>query len=279
MMLDRILYGGVTISDLIISIIILFAAVIIGKAVSLRIRYSLKDKVSKDRLNTISKIVYFSFLTIGFLIVLPILEFRISGFLVAGGILGIIIGFASQSIVTNLISGVFLTFERPFRVDDVVRLGGDNGTMGVVEEIKIISTTMRTFEGVYVRVPNEKVFTGNITNFLENIVRRFEYDVGIRYKDDADEAMELIKELIEKQPMALKNPEPQVFVEKLGGSAVELKVRVWAPSTEWFPLRMELLWKIKKELEENGIQVPFNQQEVWFKNALQMEEERLSGEE
>ncbi len=274
MMLDRILYGGVTVSDFIVSVIILFAAVMIGKAVSLRIRHSLKDKVSKDRLNTISKIVYFLSLMIGFLIVLPILEFRISGFLVAGGILGIIIGFASQSIVTNLISGVFLTFERPFRVDDVVRLGGENGTMGVVEEIKIISTTMRTFEGVYVRVPNEKVFTGNITNFLENIARRFEYDVGIRYKDDADEAMELIKELIEEQPMALKNPEPQVFVEQLGGSAVELKVRVWAPSTEWFPLRMELLWKIKKELEENGIQVPFNQQEVWFKNALQTEEER-----
>ncbi len=278
-MLDRILYGTVTILDLAISVIILFVTVIIGKAISLRIRHSLKDKVSKDRLNTLSKVVYFSFLFIGFLIVLPILEFRISGFLVAGGILGIIIGFASQSIVTNLISGIFLTFERPFRVDDVVRLGGENGTMGVVEEIKIISTTMRTFEGVYVRVPNEKVFTGNITNFLENIARRFEYDVGIRYRDDADEAMAIIKELIEEQPMALKNPEPQVFVEKLGGSAVELKVRVWAPSTEWFPLRMELLWKIKKELEENGIQVPFNQQEVWFKNALQMEEERLSGEE
>jgi len=278
-MLDRILYGTVTILDLAISVIILFVTVIIGKAISLRIRHSLKDKVSKDRLNTLSKVVYFSFLFIGFLIVLPILEFRISGFLVAGGILGIIIGFASQSIVTNLISGIFLTFERPFRVDDVVRLGGENGTMGVVEEIKIISTTMRTFEGVYVRVPNEKVFTGNITNFLENIARRFEYDVGIRYRDDADEAMAIIKELIEEQPMALKNPEPQVFVEKLGGSAVELKVRVWAPSTEWFPLRMELLWMIKKELEENGIQVPFNQQEVWFKNALQMEEERLSGEE
>ncbi|MBS3782162.1 MAG: mechanosensitive ion channel family protein [Candidatus Thermoplasmatota archaeon] len=275
-MFDRVLYGGVTISDLLISITILLAAVIIGKAISLRIRHSLRDKVSKDRLNIVSKIVYFSFLIIGFLIVLPLLEFNISGFLVAGGILGIIIGFASQSIVTNLISGVFLTFERPFRVDDVVKLGGESGTLGVVEDIKIISTTMRTFEGVYVRVPNEKVFTGNIINYLENVARRFEYNVGIRYKDDADEAMRLINELIEEQPMALKEPEPQVFVESLGSSAVELKVRVWAPSTEWFPLRMELLWKIKKELEENGIQVPFNQQEVWFKNPLQMDEDKIS---
>lgn len=275
MMLDRVLYGGVTLLDLFISIIIIFAAVIIGKAISLRIRYSLKDKVSKDRLNTISKFIYFLFLIVGLLIVLPILEFSISGFLVAGGILGIIVGFASQSIVTNLISGLFLTFERPFKVDDIVRLGGEGGTIGVVEDIKIISTTMRTFDGVYVRVPNEKVFTGNIINYLENIVRRFEYDVGIRYKDDADEAMEIIKELIEEQPLALKNPEAQVFVQSLGSSAVELKVRIWAPSTEWYPLRMELLWKIKKKLEENGIQVPFNQQEVWFKNVLQMDEEDI----
>ncbi|MFW5953356.1 MAG: mechanosensitive ion channel domain-containing protein, partial [Candidatus Natronoplasma sp.] len=131
-MLDRVLYGSVTILDILISIIILLAAVMIGKAISLRIRHSLRDKVSKNRLNTISKVIYFLFLIIGFLIVLPILEFSISGFLVAGGILGIIIGFASQSIVTNFISGFFLTFERPFRVDDVVKLGGEDGTLGVV---------------------------------------------------------------------------------------------------------------------------------------------------
>ncbi|MFP4001113.1 MAG: mechanosensitive ion channel family protein [Thermoplasmata archaeon] len=273
-MLERVVYGTVTVSDLLISVIILSIAVILGKALSLRMKHSLKDKVSKDRLNTLSKVVHFTSLIIAFLIVLPILELSISGFLVAGGILGIIVGFASQSIVTNLISGVFLTFERPFRVDDVVKLGGESSTLGVVEDIKIISTTLRTFDGVYVRVPNEKVFTGNITNYLENVARRFEYDVGIRYKDDADKAMEIIKELIEEQPMALKEPEPQVFVESLGSSAVELKVRVWAPSMEWFPLRMELLWKIKQELEENNIQIPFNQREVWFKNALQMDEEQ-----
>lgn len=272
-MLDRVVYDAVTVYDLLISGIILLIAVLLGKIISLRLRKSLKDKVSKDRLNTLSKIIYSIFVFIGLLIVLPILQFNLSGILVAGGILGIIIGFASQSIVTNLISGVFLTFERPFRVDDVVKLGGEGGTLGVVEDIKIISTTMRTFDGVYVRVPNEKVFTGNIVNYLENVARRFEYNVGIRYKDDADEAMKVIESLIEDQPLALKNPPPQVFVDTLGSSAVELKVRVWAPATDWYELRMELLWKIKKELEKNGIQVPFNQQEVWFKNALEMDRE------
>ncbi len=268
MILERVIYGSVTIYDLLLSFIILLATAVIGKIITLKIKNSLKDKISKDRLSTISKFVYIVVLGIGFLSVLPLLEFNLSGILVAGGILGIVIGFASQSIVSNLISGVFLSFERPFRVDDVVKIGGE-GTMGVVEEIRIISTTLRTFDGIYVRIPNEKVFTANITNYLENVARRFEYDIGIRYQDDADRAIEIIKEMIEKEPLALKNPPPQVFVQELGSSAVELKVRVWAPSTDWFELRMQLLWKIKKELQENDIKVPFNQQEVWFMNQLE----------
>jgi len=78
-------------------------------------------------------------------------------------------------------------------------------------------------------------------------------------------------EVIENHPLALKNPPPQVFVEDLGSSAVNLKVRVWGPSTDWFQIRIELLWRIKKALEENEIKIPFNQQEVWFMNELEKE--------
>ncbi|MFP3872472.1 MAG: mechanosensitive ion channel family protein [Candidatus Natronoplasma sp.] len=266
MILDKVLYGSVTVFDILISLLILLIVAFIGKIISLNVQRSLKDKVSKDRAVTISKIVQYTVLIIGLFIILPILQMNLSGLLVAGGIMAVVIGFASQSIVSNLISGIFLTFERPFRVEDVVNIGGENGTLGMVEEIRIISTSVRTFDGVYVRVPNEKVFTGNIVNYLENVARRFEYDVGIRYQDDADEAMEIIKEVIDEHPLALKNPPPQVFVQSLGSSAVELKVRIWGPSTDWFQLRMELLWKIKETLEENEIKVPFNQQEVWFMN-------------
>lgn len=266
-MWDQIIFKNIAIGDVVLSFIIIFVAVIIGKALALNIKRKFKDKVSKDRLNTMSKLVYYIILVFAFITILPILDINLSGFMVAGGIMAIVIGFASQSIVSNLISGIFLTFERPLRVDDVVSIG-DSGTLGIVEDIRIISTSLRTFDGVYVRIPNEKVFTSNITNFLENVARRFEYNVGIRYQDDADKAAEIIKGLIEEHPLALKNPEPQIFVEDLGSSAVNLKVRVWGPSTDWFQIRIELLWKIKKTLEENDIKIPFNQQEVWFKNEL-----------
>lgn len=266
MILNRVLYGSVTVLDLVYSFIILMIAAFIGKIISLKVQRSLKDKVSRDRLNTLSKIINYSLVLIGFFVILPLLQVNLSGLLLAGGIMAIVIGFATQSIVSNLISGIFLTFERPLRVDDVVSIGGSDGALGIVEDIRIISTSVRTFDGVFVRIPNEKVFTGNIVNYLENVARRFEYDVGIRYQDDADEAMEIIKEVIDEHPLALKNPPPQVFVQKLGSSAVEIRVRVWGPSTDWYQIRMELLWKIKKTLEENGIKVPFNQQEVWFMN-------------
>lgn len=265
-MWDKVIFQNITFGDVTLSFIIIIVGVLIGKALAIRMKKRFKDKISKDRLNTISKAIYYVILFGAFLTVLPILDINLSGLMVAGGIMAIVIGFASQSIVSNLISGIFLTFERPLRVDDVVSIGGQDGTLGIVEDIRIISTSLRTFDGVYVRIPNEKVFTSNITNFLENVARRFEYNIGIRYQDDADKAAEIINELIEDHPLALKDPSPQIFVEDLGSSAVNLKVRVWGPSTDWFQIRIELLWKIKKELEENDIRVPFNQQEVWFMN-------------
>ncbi len=270
-MLDRILYGGVTLYDLFLSLTIILIAALIGKAITLNFQRAFRKDVSKDRMVVISKFINYLFIIIAFFIVLPILEVNLSGLLVAGGLMAIVIGFASQSIVTNLISGIFLTVERPLRVEDVVTIGGGEGKLGVVEEIRIISTTIRTFDGVFIRIPNEKVFTNNITNFLENAARRFEYEVGIRYSDDADEAIEIIKELIEEHPLALKSPPPQIFVKDLGSSSVNITIRIWAPSTEWFKVRMEMLWKIKKTLEEKGIKVPFNQQEVWFMNQMKEE--------
>ncbi len=265
-MLETELYTGVTLLDVLKSLIILLTIVIIGKVISMNLKRTLRDKASKDLIVNISRFINYIAFFIGLLAILPILQINVSGILVAGGLLAIVIGLASQSILSNLISGIFLTIERPIRVDDVVNIG--DGTLGIVEEIRIISTSIRTFDGVYVRIPNEKVFTGTITNFLENVARRFEYDIGIRYQDDADRTMEIIKGLIEEHPLALKNPPPQIFVGNLGASAVELKVRIWAPSTEWYQVRMDMLWRIKKTLEENGIKVPFTQQEVWFMNEM-----------
>ncbi len=103
---------------------------------------------------------------------------------------------------------------------------------------------------------------------MANVARRFEYVVGIRYSDDADQALEIIKKIIEEHPLAFKNPTPQVFVDNLGDNSVNIVVRIWAPATEWFGVKTELLWKIKKAIEKEGIEIPFPQRVVWFANEL-----------
>lgn len=247
-------------------LLILFFTIILGKGVTIYLQRTLKDKMDKEHLNILLKTIYYGLLVFAIVgVIFPILSIDTSGLLVAGGFVGIVIGFASQSIVGNFISGIFLMIERPIKIGDQVNI---DSKLGFVEDIKIISTIIRTYDGLYIRLPNETVFTTSITNYVSNLARRFEYVVGIRYEDDADEAIKIIKQLIDEQPYALVNPEPSVFVDNLGDNAVNLAVRVWAPATQWYELRTKLLWIIKKTLEENGIEIAFPQRTVWFASGL-----------
>ena len=269
MILDTIVYGNVTRLDILWIAVCLMVAVLVAKVVVINIKRSLKDRMDRDRLEIITKVVYYMIIIVAILLALPALGIHPSSLLVAGGVVGIVIGFASQSIVGNLISGIFLMFERPIKIGDQLRV---DDISGFVEDIHIVSTIVRTYNGLYVRIPNEKVFTGIITNYVANIARRFEYVVGIRYSDDADLAIKIIEDLIDEQPFALKNPSPQVFVDNLGDNSVNLHVRIWAPATEWYKLKMELLWDIKKTLEGNGIEIAFPQRVVWFADELRKRE-------
>jgi len=259
------LYGDVTVYDIIVVIVVMALATIIAKLITTNLRRALIDKMKRDQLELMLKVIYFGIIIVAFIAVLPALGLDLSGLLVAGGITGIVLGFASQSVVANLVSGIFLISEKPIKIGDQINI---DGVAGFVEDVNILSTIIRTYDGLYVRIPNEKVFTSNITNYVAHVARRFEYVVGIRYSDDAEKAIEIIRRLIEEHPFALKNPEPQVFVDNLGDSSVNIVVRIWAPSTEWYSVKMELLWKIKTELQRNGIEIPFPQRVVWFANEL-----------
>jgi small-conductance mechanosensitive channel len=265
MILQKVLYGSVTVLNLMTGIGILVASILLARTVSLSLRRFLREKIQREHLEIIVKLVYYTIIILAFVMALPMLGLQLSGLLVAGGIVGIAVGFASQNIVGNLISGIFLIIERPIKIGSAVNI---DGTAGIVEDIQMMSTTLRSFDGLFIRLPNQKVFTANITNFVSNIARRIDYDIGIRYSDDADKAIAIIKAFIDAQPMALKNPEPLVFVDKLGDSAVNVTIKFWAPVTEWFGLKTQLLWKLKKVLENEGIEIPFPQQMVWFANEL-----------
>jgi small-conductance mechanosensitive channel len=259
--LDRTLYGEVTILNLIMAGLIFIAALIISRILNLQLRRAFKDKVNREQMEIMAKVIYYGLLAIALMWVLPNIGLEPSGLLVAGGIVALALGFASQSIIANLISGLFLMGERPVKIGDLIEISGE---MGFVEDIHIISTSVRTLEGNFVRIPNEKVFTSSIINYTSNPVRRFEYTVGISYADDSGKAMQVIRDLINEHPLTLVNPPPQIFVSELGDSSVDIIVRIWSPSTVWFGVRMELLEKIKTAIEAAGIEIPFPQRVVWY---------------
>ncbi len=250
-----------------LAVLIMVSAVLIAKIVAASLRRTLSDRLRRDQLEILIKIFYYSIIFLGFVTITPLFGVSLSGILVAGGITGIVLGFASQSVVANFISGLFLLWEKPIKIGDQVNV--DN-IAGFVEDIHIMSTIIRTYDGLFVRIPNEKVFTSNITNYVANVARRFEYIIGIRYADDANRAIEIIRDVIDREPFALKYPEPVIFVDNLGDSSVNIVVRIWAPSSEWYNVKMKLLWNIKVELEKNGIEIPFPQRVIWFANEMKI---------
>lgn len=255
--------GPVTPGNLIKFVLVLSISIILLRVLTIYLRRVLKDRVSKDVGEPILKLLYYGTLVIVFISILPLIGIDPSGFMLAGGVAGIVIGFATQNIVGNLVSGSFLMFERPIKIGDQVEV---NGISGFVTDIRIISTYIRTHDGLLVRIPNQQVFTTNITNTVGHPVRRFEYTIRIRYSDDASAAIWLINDYIDKEPFALRNPTPSVFVNDLGESSVNIIVRIWAPVSEWFGLKTSLLLNIKKILEENGIEISYPQRVLHIKS-------------
>jgi len=261
MILDTIVYGNVTLWNIVIVLIILIIAAVVIQVISLNIRRAFSDKIRKNELEILLKTVKVIIGLLAVISVLPLLSIDLTGLVLAGGFAGLIIGFASQSVVSNLVSGIFLIIEQPIKIGDEILI---EGIEGIVEDIRFLSTIMRTYEGVYIRLPNEKVFTAIITNYVADVARRFEYSVGISYRNDAGKAMEVIHSVLEKHPYVLKHPSSLVFVDNLGTSSVNLIIRAWTPSGEWYRTKRELLWRVKESLDNAGIEIPYPQQVVWF---------------
>ncbi|HOP66822.1 MAG TPA: mechanosensitive ion channel family protein [Methanoregulaceae archaeon] len=263
--LDTVVYDNITYYHLVFFAVVIIAAFAIAKIVSVYLKKTMSDRVEKSELDTLIKIIQVGIILIGVYIGLPRFEFDLADVVLIGGTLTIVIGFATQKVGSNFASGLFLLLERPIKPGDNVRIGT---VAGIVQEIHVLSTIVRDYEGIYVRIPNEKVFTSDITNFVTNVARRFEYSVGISYSDDAGLAMGVIYRLLEQHPFILKHPGPSVFLDELADSSVVIRVTIWCPSEVWWSVRTEMLREIKKAIEAEGITIPFPQRVITFANAI-----------
>ncbi|MFA5295766.1 MAG: mechanosensitive ion channel family protein [Methanoregulaceae archaeon] len=272
---DTVVYGSVTILDLVIFFFSVMVVLIIAKVVTLYLKRSLSDRIDRDVLDKLTKGIQIAIIGIGIWLALPSFDIDVSQLLVIGGTAGLIIAFASQKIVGNFGSGMFLLVERPVKIGDTISVGS---TQGTVHQIRVLSTIIKTFEGVYVRIPNESIFNSEITNYVASPARRFEYRVSIAYDADSGAVIRAISELLANHPFVLKNPAPSVYVDSLADSGVEIMVRIWAPSKVWWSVRTEMLERIKQLLDGMGIEIPFPQRVITFANTGMKGKQEPGGE-
>ena len=255
--------GNLTVLSLLIGGIIMAVGIIIAKVVKMLFYKYYAPTLPKDTAQNLSKLIYFGIIIISFLAFTSSQGIDLSGLLVAGGIFAVVIGFATQSVVSNLISGVFLMLEKPAKQGDTIQIP-DMSISGTLLDIGTFSSRVRKFDGTVIRIPNEKFFTSNIRSLTVSTVRRADVMVGISYKDDIENAISVIKKEIEiTMPFVLRVPEPEFRVEELGDSSVNVQVLVWHPKDDWSQAQPILLTTVKRALDKAGIEIPFPQRVIW----------------
>lgn len=186
--------------------------------------------------------------------VLDQLEFQMGALLGAAGIVGIALGFASQTSVSNMISGLFLVSERPFEVGDLIRVGDTTGT---VLSIDLMSVKLRTFDNQYVRLPNENLIKAQVNNLTHFPIRRLDIDLGVAYKEDIEHVKRILNEIGTNNPHCLDEPEPLILFHNLGDSALEFLFAVWSTKEDFLQLKQTILQEIKERFDAEGIEIPF----------------------
>lgn len=175
------------------------------------------------------------------------------------GAAGLAIGLALQGTLQNIAAGIMILVLRPFRVGEFIAA---DGVSGGVQEVGLFATELKTFDGIYVLVPNSQLWNTAVTNFSRNPTRSTDIATGIGYDDDLDLAIETIQDLVQADDRVLEEPAPVVFVAELADSSVVLTARYWTTSGDWFAAKLHFRKAIKAALEEKGISIPFPQREV-----------------
>lgn len=200
------------------------------------------------------KLVFYTGLTILTVTIMGELGISMAPLLGAAGIVGIALGFASQTSVSNIISGLFLIAEQPFKVDDIITI---NNTTGFVMSIDVLSVKLRTFDNKFIRIPNEMIIKTEVTNLTRFPIRRFDAKVSVAYKENIEQVRDILLDVAEKNEYSLSEPEPQVIFNAFGTSSIDLDFRIWAPVDEWLLLKNSIQEEVKARFDEVGIEIPF----------------------
>ncbi|MBH98291.1 MAG: mechanosensitive ion channel protein MscS [Rhodospirillaceae bacterium] len=218
-----------------------------------------KAEMDKTLSRFLSNILFIALMLFVVLASLNALGVNTINFLAILGAAGLAIGLALKDSLSNFAAGVMLVVFRPFKIGDFIDAAGNSGT---VERIGIFNTTLKTPDNRVIIVPNSLINEDSIANYSTEETRRIDLVIGIGYEDDVARAKALIQGVLNQEDSILDEPPPSILLLDLGDSSVDIGVRPWVKSTDYWSVRSELLGRIKQALEHAGMSLPYPQRSL-----------------
>jgi small conductance mechanosensitive channel len=247
-----------------LKVVAAIAILIIGRMVAGWIRGLIRkmmEKAGTDPMlvSFVGNLTYFALLAFVVIAALNQLGIQTTSFIAILGAAGLAIGLALQGSLQNFAAGVLIIIFRPYKVGDFIEGGG---TTGVIEAMDIFTTRMKTGDNKTVIVPNAGILGGNITNYSAKPTRRVDLVIGVGYGDDLAKVKAVLKDVLDADPRIHADPAPTVGVVELADNSVNLVVRPWVDSGDYWPVHFDLLETIKNRFDAEGISIPYPQSDV-----------------
>ena len=244
------------------SVFILFIIGIFFRIIAKAIRRVPESKLPAQRSTVILRFLKYCFYVIAVLYILSLFGINLKAIWGAAGIAGVAIGFAAQTSVSNLISGLFVLTEGSIHVGDTIIVGD---VTGIVDEVKLLSVRVHTYDNQMVRIPNSTIINSNLTNNSYHNKRRLTLKVGVDYSTDMRKVLETLQKAPSLCPTVLEDPAPAVWFDGFDASSINLVVAVWFKPVDFLQTKNDLYIAMKQVLDEAGISIPFNQLDVKIK--------------
>jgi len=246
--------------NLLAAIVIFVIGRWLAKAIARFVKRTMaRNEVDAMLVNFISTLVYYGLLAIVIVAALNRLGIQTASIIAILGAAGLAIGLALQGSLSNFAAGVLMVFFRPFSTGDFIEGGG---TMGVVKEITLFTTTLLTPDNKVIIVPNAKLNGDNITNFNVLGQRRMDLVFGVSYDADTDKVRKILADEIRKDRRFLQDPAPTIGLLELADSSVNFAVRPWVKADDYWDVFFEFQENVKNRLNAEGISIPFPQRDV-----------------
>lgn len=222
-------------------------------------RLMTKTGVDVSLTGFLSNVAYAVLLALVIIAALDTLGFQTTSLLAVFGAAGLAVGLALQGSLSNFAAGVMLMIFKPFKSGDFIETAGVSGT---IEHVRIFNTIMRTGDNREITIPNKRILDDNIVNYSARNQRRIDLVIGISYDDDIGKAKSVIDKVLVEEKRVLSDPAPVIMVLELADSSVNIAVRPWVATPDYWPTRGDLMHRIKTGLEGAGLSIPYPQRDV-----------------